>query len=147
MKFNPLQNLHEKYIKGTEKEAIVVNKKILLCHLSYAVRRGANLSSNNIYINTKVLKHIYDQKPAEQYDFIIQNLHKIVRYPDNIYKNRNGKRGDFCLVKELKNKKYLCSIEDKNTREINIATAFRTDNKYLKKYELLWSWRNGGSSS
>jgi len=124
-----------------------LNKKILLCHLSYAVRRGVNLSSNNVYINTKVLKHIYDQKPAEQYDFIIQNLHKIVRYPDNIYKNRNGKRGDFCLVKELKNKKYLCSIEDKNTREINIATVFRTDNKYLKKYEPLWSWRNGGSSS
>ncbi|MBU2545173.1 hypothetical protein KKC65_01805 [Patescibacteria group bacterium] len=95
----------------------------------------------------KSSKTCYDKKPAEQYDFIIRNLHTIVKYPDSIYKNKDGKRGDFCLVKELKNKKYLCSIEDKGMGEISIATAFRTDDKYLGKYELLWSWKDGTPSS
>lgn len=147
MGLRALQNIHEKYIKGTEKESFVASKKILLCYLTYAVKRRGNLSSNNVYVSTKMLKHIYDKKPAEQYDFIVQNLYTIVRYPDWIYRNRSGKRGDFCLVKELKNKKYLCSIEDRNIKEINIATVFRTDDKYLKKYELLWSWKDGIPSS
>ena len=143
-----LERLHREYIRGIEKKAIVVDKRVLLCHITYAVRRGISLSSNNAYINTRVLKHLYDKRPAEEYDFIIHNLHKILRYPDCIYKNRQEKRGEYCLVKDIKNKKYLCSIEVGELKEINTATAFRVaDNKYLEKYELLWSWKDDAPSS
>ena len=75
-------------------------------------------------------------------------MHKILRYPDCIYKNRQEKRGEYCLVKDIKNKKYLCSIEVGELKEINTATAFRVaDNKYLEKYELLWSWKDDAPSS
>jgi len=141
-----LIDIHKKYIQGTSKKAIVVNKKILLCNLTNAVRQGGNFSCQAVYINTKALKHIYDQKPAEMYDFLISNLHKIVKYPDHIYKNKSAKRGNICLVKILSNEKYFCSIED-NNGELNIATAFRTEESYLRNFELLWSWRDDAPSS
>jgi len=146
MKIKPLKNLHERYIKRTPHNAIVVQKEILLCHLTNAVRRVCNLSCNSVYVSTRMLKHLYDGKPAEQYDFIIYNLHTIVKYPDHIYKNKDGKRGDLILVKVLKNKKCLCSIEDKN-KKIEIATAFRVKDSYLNNYELLWSWRDDKNPS
>lgn len=146
-----LYSLHKKYIKGTPPGSIVMIKKILLCKLINTVRRDCNFSSSGVYVTTKMLKHIYDKKPAELYDFIIENLVKIAKYPEHIYKNKSSKRGDFCFVKTLKNEKYLCSIEiynsEENKEEIYVATVFRTDDKYLEKYELLWSWRDDIPSS
>ena len=40
-------------------------------------------------------KYLYDKKPAEEFDFIIDNLHQIVIYPDNIYKNKRPQTGRF----------------------------------------------------
>lgn len=152
MENESLQSLHKKYIRGTSPKAIIMDKKILLCNLTKAVKRGCRFSSSGVYVTTKVLKHIYDKKPAELYDFIVQNLPKIVKYPSHIYKNKSAKRGDFCFVKSLKNEKYLCSIEicinpERKQEEIYVATVFRTDDKYLEKYELLWSWKDDTPSS
>lgn len=151
MEQESLHSLHKKYIKGTEPKAIVVYKKILLCNLTKTVQRSCGFSSGAVYITTIILKHLYDKKPAEWYDFIINNLIEIVKYPNHIYKNRSEKTGNFCLVKTLKNKKYLCSIEicadEQEKPEIYIVTVFRTDDKYLEKYELLWSWRDDAPSS
>ncbi len=141
MRAKILYNLHEKHIKGTEYGAIVVNKRVLLCHLTNIVRRACDFSDNGVYIKTKVLKHIYDKKTAEHYDFLLYNLHTVARYPDLVYKNKPGKRGDFVFVKTLKNKKYLCSIE-RGEEGAEIVTAFRVKEKYFKDYALFWSWRN-----
>ncbi len=151
MKQESLHSLHKNHIKGTDLKAIVVYKKILLCNLTKAVQKGCGLSSGAVYITTKVLKHIYDKKPGELYDFIIDNLPTIVKYPDHIFKNKKEKTGDLCFVKTLKNKKYLCSIEgctnEEKKGEISIVTVFRVDDAYLEKYELLWSWRDDAPSS
>ena len=41
---------------------------------------------------------------------------------------------------------YFCPIEV--DKEINyVVTIFRTDAEYLKKYELVWSWKGGIPSS
>lgn len=112
-----LADLHKKYIQRTRPKAIVVDTRILLCHLTFAVRRGINSSGSSVYMSTRVLKHMYDKKTAEEYDFIIENLHKVVKYPDQIYRNRDGKRGNFCLLKVLGEQKYLCSIEDNNEKK------------------------------
>jgi hypothetical protein len=111
------------------------------------------------------LKHLFDKKPAEEFLFIINHLHEIVKYPDRVYRNKNEKKGEFCLTKEIGNEKYLYSIEiikippavfdelilgvsecgtEKKEEEIQIATAFRLrDEKYIKNYILLWDWGNG----
>lgn len=144
-----LHTLHKTYIRGTEPKAIVEYKKVFLCYLTAAVHKGGDFSTRNIYITTKVLKHMYDKKPAEEYDFLLVHLPQIIKYPDRIYQNRNGKRGNICLSKIVKNQPYLCSLEDKaENKEIVVVTAYRIrDKKYLEKYSLVWSWRDDVPSS
>jgi len=146
----PLNSLHENYIKGTQKEALVINKTVFLCNLTRSVNKACSLEAHRVFVTTRMLKHLYDKKTAEEYEFIINNLHTVVKYPDDIYKNRNSKRGDFLFAKLLKSNKYLCSIEICKDEEIKlfIATCFRIHNpKYLDNYEFLWSWKVGKPSS
>ena len=138
-----LNELNEKYIKKTEPKAIVKYRSVFLCKLTNDVMSALSLKEiNAVYINTPVLKHLYDKKPAEEYQFILDYLHKIVKNPDFIYKNKNSKRGSFCLVKKIKKFYYLSSIEIKG-KNIQIVTAFRLrDKKYLRNYNFLWSWED-----
>ena len=162
-----LKEFFKKYIEGTPEKALVADRKIFLCCLTKAVMKGVdiNYSVKNVYITSMCIKHLFDKKPAEEFLFIINHLHKMVKYPDKIYKNKTGKRGAFCLVKKIGNEDYLCSIEivkippavfgeavlgiseygaEKEREEIQIATAFRLrDDKYTKNYTLLWDWGNG----
>jgi len=149
-----LQDFFEKYIKGTSEKAIVVDCKILLCCLTNAVCLGIGIDKTlgKVYVTSRALKHLFDKKPAEEFFFLIDNLRKIVKYPDKIYNNKVSKRGAYCLVKRIGGLDYLCSIEivgaspDKDLviEEIQVATAFRLrDSDYIKKYTLLWSWEDG----
>lgn len=110
------------------------------------VMKQLELEDGSVYVNTLVLKHLYDKKPAEEFDFLINNLHTIAKYPDYIYKNKDSKRGEVCFTKKLKGSDYICSIEiDEQTF---IVTAFRIrDKKYMKNYESLWSWEDDNSPS
>ena len=149
----PILELHKKYIKGTERKAMVPDITVFLCYLTNAVKNALQVSTIATYINTKVLKHLYDKRPAQEYEFLVENIHRIIKYPDSIYKNREGKRGSFCFTKKLKNEKYFCSLEETSLLEtkdktgILVVTAFRIEEKYIEKYELLWSWRDDKSSS
>lgn len=150
-----LPELFEKYIKGTPKEAIVVNKTVFICHLTNAVRKGGDFPTAKVYIKTRVLKHSYDKRPAEEFHFMLENLHEIAKYPDHIYKSRASKRGDFCFIKRFKGKIFFCALEiitkDNEEEEFEgnyIVTAFelRSEDKterYLNSYKLLWSWEGG----
>lgn len=162
-----LKDFFKKYIKGTAEKAIVADRKMFLCCLTRAVMKGIgiNYSIKNVYVSSRCVKHLFDRKPAEEFLFIINHLHEVVKYPDKIYKNKTGKRGEFCLIKKIGNEEYFCSIEiikippavfgeailgvsgfgaEKSKEEIQIATAFRLrDNKYIKKYTLLWDWGSG----
>src|SRR3989338_125533 len=157
MKQEFLREFFEKYIEGTPEKAIVADRKMFLCHLTKAVMKGIDIdgSIKSVYVTSRCVKHLYDKKPAEEFLFIINYLHKIVKYPDEIYKNLTGKRGDFCFVKTIKNEKYFCTIEiikipssvcgitelgasklgaSLATEEIHVATAFRLrKEKYEKK--------------
>lgn len=143
---------------------MVADRKIFLCYLTKAVLHGISITNNSggVYATSQCLKHLFDKKPAEEFFFIIDNLHKVVKYPDKIYRNRDGKRGEFCLIKRIGDFEYLCSIEivklssatinqslpglsnfqrGGDIEEIQIATAFRLrDEDYIKKYTHLWSW-------
>lgn len=123
----------------------------LLCHLTVAVSKGLQIDISKVYINTRVIKHVYDKRPAEEFDFLLEHVLSVVKYPDKVYRNTTGKRGEFCFVKTVKNQKCLCSIEtvmcDGQVQYFEVVTFFRTDEDYLKKYELLWEWKGGTPSS
>lgn len=150
-----IPNLVEQYIKGTEAQAIVPLVTTFLCHLTMAVIRGVNLEYQKVYISTRVIKHMYDQKPAEEFEYLSNHIHKIVKYPDEIYQNRDSKRGDYGFVKKHGKNQYFCSIEkieniveDGGANGLCVVTAFRLrKSSYLNNYKLLWSWRGDIPSS
>jgi len=141
-----LLNLHESCIAGTQEKAVVVFKTVFICHLTNTVVRKIEAGSK-VYTNSRILKHLYDKKTAEEYHFLLGNVHKVIKYPDRIYKNKNPKRGDFCFFKKVKGYNYLCSLEIVDG-DLMIVTAFRVRKEsYLNNYELLWSWRGDIPSS
>ncbi|MFZ2226112.1 MAG: hypothetical protein WA064_01180 [Candidatus Moraniibacteriota bacterium] len=146
-----LSKFFENYIKGTPQKAIVANRRALLCRLTEAVIDGIEIENlpRNVYITSRCVKHLFDKRPAEEFLFIIDHLHEIVKCPDKIYENAEGKRGNFCFTKKMGNEEYFCSVEileiSNTDKEIQVATAFRLrDEKYIiKNYTLLWDWGNG----
>jgi len=71
MKNKVAVKMYEKYIKGTVEKEVVVDKLYLVTILTKAVIKGLNLSEDKVYLNTRVLKHLYDRKPAEEFECII----------------------------------------------------------------------------
>jgi len=161
-----LKEFFKKYIANTPEKAVIVERKMFLGYLTKAVMEGLEIenSTKNVFITSRCLKHLFDKKPAEEFLFLLDHLHEIVKFPDRIYKNLAGKRGDFCFVKKIKNEEYFCTLELLESCgsgcenvdlqpaqmsigqkiEIQIATAFRLrDKKYTKNYTLLWDWGNG----
>lgn len=156
MKDISIVKLCQLYIQNTEEKQPVFEKTILICNVTNVVKKVCSLKTPKVYINTKILKHLYDKKPAEEFNFIVRNIHAIIKYPTHIYMNKESKRGDYIFTKIIKNKNYLCSVEVIEDCLINgiiehanvVATCFRIrDEKYLKKYELMWSWKGGNPSS
>ena len=143
-----LENMHQQYIVGTPPKAVVKDTKILLCCLTNAVVQGSGYKNSPVYVTSRMLKHLYDKRPAEEYDILINILHKVVKFPDIIFENQQDKRGDIIFLKNYKAEKYLCVLE-KGVEEDNcIATAFRVrDENYTKKYKELWRWRDDVPSS
>ncbi len=150
-----LVKLFKIYVRDTEKEAPVVDLTITVCTVTKSVSKAANFSSEKIYITTRVLKHMYDKRPAEEFNYIIHNLWQISKFPDEIYENNNSKRGQFVFIKKLGKFKYFCSVEKTNEEDPDshcigmnyIVTAFRVEDTYLKSFRLLWSWKGGTPSS
>jgi hypothetical protein len=150
MQHKVLVEMYKKYIYATPPKTIIADETTFLCHLTWAVAKAIGATTMKVYVSTRMLKHLYDSRPAEEFVFIIENLHTIAKYPDQIYENKAGKRGDFCFVKELKGERYTASIEiaEREDKKIFVATAFRLRKEsYLNNYKLLWSWRDDHPSS
>lgn len=151
MRMSLVKGLHKQYVRGSERKAIVKFVEVLLCQLPNSVVKGVNLPCNRVYINTRVMKHAYDKRPAQDYDMLIDNMIDIVKLPGRIYKNKDGKRGSFCFTKQIKNTDCLCSIEIVETANgdlvCEVATFFVPGDSYLGSLELLWEWKGGKPSS
>lgn len=148
--------LHKRYILGTKPEAPVVLVTVLLCNLTAAVMKTNFFISPKVHLKTKVLKHMYDKKPAQEYDFVIRHLSEVVMYPDKIYQNLDSKRGDYLFLKQIVGQVIICSIEkcaseDPNDdgSEVNVVVTalYLRKETYLKNYKLLWSWKGDIPSS
>ncbi len=147
-----LDNLSQEYIEGTDAEAVVADVTVFVCHVSNKIVKVLKLQESHVYMNTKALKHMYDSKPAQEYDFLLRNINKIVKRPDKIYWNKSEKRGDYCFVKMINGFEYLCSLEylaeDEKSSQLCIVTAFKLRKpRYLDHYKLLWVWGSDISPS
>jgi len=133
------------------KKAIVQEKTMLLCNLTKAVMVGCGVDTNKVFVTTRVLKHLYDKRPAVEYSLILDHLHEVVKFPDDVYQNKSGKRGSMGFCKKIGEELLFSSLEkvtlEDGLKEIYVATAFETDVNYLKNCTLIWNWRGGVPSS
>jgi len=137
-----------KYIAKTPCKSIVPDRRLFVCQLQTNITDacGINYLNGGVCLTTQSLKHLFDKKPAEEFMFILDHLYSITKYPNQVYRNKKGGRGQFCLVTKIKGDQYICIIEiDQNAvREVYIPTVFRIrDRNYLSNYTLLWDWGNG----
>lgn len=151
MKKSHLETVFDKYIKGTEPQAIVRVMVIKMCTLTNEVRNAINFPTESVYISTKVIKKLYDKRPAEEHDFLLHHGWRIIHYPERIYRNKDGKRGDYLFCAKLHNQLYVASIETSNYAGqpiLYLVSMFRVRKEtYLHGYDLIWSWKGGTPSS
>lgn len=149
----------EKYIKGTAAQSLVVEAIIRIGTLTEAVSEALSSSSAKVHTTTKAIKHLYDKKPAEEFDCLLRYLPDIIRAPDHIYKNKPEKRGDICFAKTINGNYYFCTLEEcpiispDLTVELAhcVVTCFRLREEkrenYIKNYKCIWSWKGDIPSS
>jgi hypothetical protein len=143
-KLSNIERFHINYIVNTEKEVVVKDRKLLICNLTTAVQKAIPGNFDKVYLKSRVLKHIYDKRTAQIYDFMKINLSRIVKYPDIIRKNHSSKRGSYILEKSLDGNLYCVVIEiDEEDSCIQIVTFFPTNKEYLVKFKKIWSWKGG----
>ena len=151
-----IDSFHQRHIRGTAPHSVVASASLLVSSLDAPLLDIISLGHSGsfhtsaeipIYLHSRALKHLYDKRPAEEYDFLLSHFTQLLRRPDWIYKNRDFQRGDVCFATEIQTELYLCSLEyDGNA--LYIVTAMRVRRiSYLDSYTLLWSRKGGGPSS
>jgi len=144
-KSNPIYDLYIKHVEGTVIKQKVPNEKVFVGKVNKEAATGAKLKARKIYISARVVKKLYDIRNVENPDefvYIINNLKKIVVYPDKIYKNKPLKRGSHILVRKNRSHYYLCLIQLRpNKKQFEVVTVFPTGLKdsYLDGFNLMWS--------
>jgi len=146
-----IKNLFSKHIKNSPYKVEVALSRICVGKLRQDLRDVTGGDHYIIYINSRSLKHIYDRhifdkKVPKDFYLILKNLNKILLDPDRIYKDKEGKRGNYIFVKVIVNKTYMCTVEMISSGEIEVVSSL-TGKKYLSKFVLLWSWGPANSPS
>jgi hypothetical protein len=150
-----LIKIYKKHIKNSKPKAIVIQASILLSNLTYAVKQALGVTTAKVHMHTKTIKKLYDKRPANEFDSLLNILPHLTKFPEFIYKNKPGREGRFLFVRKEENSFFICSIlpdvemavDGKNERVNLVVTAFRNDGDYLKDCSLLWSWKGGTPSS
>jgi hypothetical protein len=144
---SPQELLFDDHVAGTEKKDLVYVTRVAVCSLSAKVYKILNtlhsLDNSKVFVNTKVLKHIYDDHYT-QHLRMIKNLHRIVRLPEAVYKNKPGKGGDYIFVKDIRKETYCVSldiIQNETGSSIEIRTCFYASRpkRYFREFECVWS--------
>jgi hypothetical protein len=132
----------ERYIKNTPRKGYVKDLRVKVCEMPHKLKSKIKAKDPRVYITTKSLKHMYDVRSAQEFDFIIANIEGVIMQPLRIYKNKEGKTGDVCFYSEFKNNAYFYILENQPD-SIYIVSAYRLSDieekrkNYLSGYKLL----------
>lgn len=148
------------YIRGTAHKAKITLERGFLCHIKPSVKNilaeNSGCADRRVFLSTKSLKHIhdrhiFDKQNAPEFRIILNNLTKIIRYPDEVRQDKVSKRGDFLFIKKIDEQLYFVSLQvslEADTEGcIDIVSCSATGEDYIKKFTLLWSWGTANSPS
>jgi hypothetical protein len=91
-----------------------------------------------------VLKHLYDKRPAQEYDCLLENILGITKFPDLLYINKSERSVDYIFIKAVNGYSYMCSakfVQKNEYGKLNIITAFSVKQECMRDFKLIWSWK------
>ena len=144
------------YIKGTARQQIIPLERNFLCNIKSSLKTilcaNSSCTDRGVYLSTKSLKHIYDRHIYDKGNFsefiiILQNITRIIRYPDEVRMDTQSKRGDFLFVKKIEEQVYFASLQIAPNGDIEVVSSSATGERYIKKFTLLWSWGSANPPS
>ncbi len=105
--------------------------------LPYKLRRLINCDSEKIYFTRKTLKHVAEKHNAA---YLLAILQMIIKNLEFLYKGKIAQR--YVITKVVDDPTYTihaATLEVIEKSHMIIVTVFRTDESYLKNFEILWS--------
>lgn len=147
-----LREFHERYVLGIRPGEHVVPEMHAISQITHEVSAVIGARATRIHIRSIALKHVYEKRNAYEYDVIIDNLDMMIRFPDFIYRNDDIKKADLLFAKDIDGALYVCLVKQNAHPETGqdisvIVTAFKTTPRYLAKFKLIQSWKDGAPSS
>ena len=104
-------NIFKQYIVNTEYKIIVPLFEIRLCYVTQEFKDKCGLSKRCVWINSKVIKHIYDNHQKDSYEIML-NLIPIIKSHDFLYKRISDNTDDkIYLLKYINKVNYFCVLE------------------------------------
>jgi hypothetical protein len=98
---NELWKMHEAYVQRTPPEIFITDATAYAGVLVRDVVRKIGIRTQKVYMTSRAMKHLYDKKPAEEFDFVLDHVSLMLENPDALYIDKSDKRGGFCLSKKL----------------------------------------------
>lgn len=144
------------YIRGTVHKQEIALERDFLCNIKPSLvtilSGNSDCTDRRVYLSTKSLKHIYDRHIYDKGNFpefmiILQNLTRIIRYPDEVRMDMESKRGDFLFIKQIEERPYFVSLQITHEGGIEVVSSSATGESYTKKFTLLWSWGSANPPS
>lgn len=146
-----IRKIYDDHIHGTPKGIIVPSLISHVCYLSVATHKGVVTRfpsvEMKVYISARSVKHMQEKRSLSELDLLLDCLYKVSKFPTRIYKDKDPKRGSMCFVREVRGILVLCALEIMEDNNLHIVTAFKTSEKYLRTFELLWRWKDDTPSS
>ena len=145
---------YKNHIRGTAQYQKITLARGFLCNvkpsLLTVLTNNSGCTGRPVYLSTKSLKHIHDRHVYDKGNFsefivILQNLTRIIKFPDEVRMDARSKRGDFMFVKNVAAQPYFVSIQISPVGEMDILSSSATGESYLKNFTLLWSWGSANS--
>lgn len=146
-KNSTIRDVYEEYIKGTIDKEHIRLMDVYVASIPVKIAKLLKINSLKIYITTKTLKHIhdrycYDKKCPEIIEDLVEYMPFILKDPDIIKKNKEGKNAEIVFIKTINDKRYACPLErmkiKKRKKELEIyyvETTFiiKKEGLYLEK--------------
>jgi hypothetical protein len=147
---------YSKYIKGTPYKAGILLERIFICKVKEPLRiimdGHVACPDKKVHLSTKSLKHmhdrhVYEKKTPLDLRIILDNLTNIVKYPDEVRKDKDAKKGDFLFIRKVGEHAYWAAVQVSLEGGIEVVSASATGPRYTEKFTLLWSRGTANSPS
>jgi len=136
----------DRHIRNTPRKGYVKDLRIKICDFPHKLKGKLKIKDKRVYITTKSLKHLYDVRKGEEFDYIISNIDHFILNPTGIFKDKERKTGNYCIYKETGNGAYFI-ILDVTENSVYVVSGYRLSEveekrkNYLSGYRLIWSWK------